>query len=226
MLVDLKIKDKQIIIVGGNGEVELKTKKLIDAKANITIISNQFTNELMKLESENIIRTIKKDFLDSIEIIRNIMPYAVFISTENEDIDRKIAISARNLGAVVNVIDRPHLNDFDMPAIAKIEDVRVAISTGGSSPAMASIIRQKIEKMNCTGQCKCITHQDLLQIKLQSQIRKLTRELIEGFDSRKEVLYTIIHNEKIKFLLENNQMDKAIEYAEQIIRDAAKRKNV
>ena len=226
MLVDLKIKDKQIIIVGGNGEVELKTKKLIDAKANITIISNQFTNELMKLESENIIRTIKKDFLDSIEIIRNIMPYAVFISTENEDIDRKIAISARNLGALVNVIDRPHLNDFDMPAIAKIEDVRVAISTGGSSPAMASIIRQKIEKMNCTGQCKCITHQDLLQIKLQSQIRKLTRELIEGFDSRKEVLYTIIHNEKIKFLLENNQMNKAIEYAELMIRDAAKRKNV
>ena len=226
MLVDLKIKDKQIIIVGGNGEVELKTKKLIDAKANITIISNQFTNELMKLESENIIRTIKKDFLDSIEIIRNIMPYAVFISTENEDIDREIAISARNLGALVNVIDRPHLNDFDMPAIAKIEDVRVAISTGGSSPAMASIIRQKIEKMNCTGQCKCITHQDLLQIKLQSQIRKLTRELIEGFDSRKEVLYTIIHNEKIKFLLENNQMDKAIEYAERIIRDAANRKNV
>ena len=226
MLVDLKIKDKQIIIVGGNGEVELKTKKLIDAKANITIISNQFTDELMRLESENIIRTIKKDFLDSIEIIRNIMPYAVFISTENEDIDREIAISARNLGALVNVIDRPHLNDFDMPAIAKIEDVRVAISTGGSSPAMASIIRQKIEKMNCTGQCKCITHQDLLQIKLQSQIRKLTRELIEGFDSRKEILYTIIHNEKIKFLLENNQMNKAIEYAELMIRDAAKRKNV
>ena len=226
MLVDLKIKDKQIIIVGGNGEVELKTKKLIDAKANITIISNQFTDELMRLESENIIRTIKKDFLDSIEIIRNIMPYAVFISTENENIDKEIAISARNLGALVNVIDRPHLNDFDMPAIAKIEDVRVAISTGGSSPAMASIIRQKIEKMNCTGQCKCITHQDLLQIKLQSQIRKLTRELIEGFDSRKEILYTIIHNEKIKFLLENNQMNKAIEYAELMIRDAAKRKNV
>ena len=226
MLVDLKINDKQIIIVGGNGEVELKTKKLIDAKANITIISNQFTDELMRLESENIIRTIKKDFLDSIEIIRNIMPYAVFISTENENIDKEIAISARNLGALVNVIDRPHLNDFDMPAIAKIEDVRVAISTGGSSPAMASIIRQKIEKMNCTGQCKCITHQDLLQIKLQSQIRKLTRDLIEGFDSRKEILYTIIHNEKIKFLLENNQMDKAIEYAERMIRDAAKRKNV
>ena len=226
MLVDLKIKDKQIIIVGGNGEVELKTKKLIDAKANITIISNQFTDELMRLESENIIRTIKKDFLDSIEIIRNIMPYAVFISTENENIDKEIAISARNLRALVNVIDRPHLNDFDMPAIAKIEDVRVAISTGGSSPAMASIIRQKIEKMNCTGQCKCITHQDLLQIKLQSQIRKLTRDLIEGFDSRKEILYTIIHNEKIKFLLENNQMNKAIEYAELMIRDAAKRKNV
>ena len=226
MLVDLKINDKQIIIVGGNGEVELKTKKLIDAKANITIISNQFTDELMRLESENIIRTIKKDFLDSIEIIRNIMPYAVFISTENENIDKEIAISARNLGALVNVIDRPHLNDFDMPAIAKIEDVRVAISTGGSSPAMASIIRQKIEKMNCTGQCKCITHQDLLQIKLQSQIRKLTRDLIEGFDSRKEILYTIIHNEKIKFLLENNQMNKAIEYAELMIRDAAKRKNV
>ena len=72
MLVDLKINDKQIIIVGGNGEVELKTKKLIDAKANITIISNQFTDELMRLESENIIRTIKKDFLDSIEIINTV----------------------------------------------------------------------------------------------------------------------------------------------------------
>ena len=46
--------------------------------------------------------------------------------------------AAKAAGVPVNVADRPALSDFIMPAIIDRDDVVVAISTGGSSPTLAT----------------------------------------------------------------------------------------
>jgi uroporphyrin-III C-methyltransferase/precorrin-2 dehydrogenase/sirohydrochlorin ferrochelatase len=68
-----------------------------------------------------------------------------FIATGNEASDRLAAEAARAAGVPANVMDRPELCDFIMPAIVERGPVTVAVSTGGASPTLAQIVRDRIE---------------------------------------------------------------------------------
>jgi len=49
------------------------------------------------------------------------------------------------MGVPVNVADRPALCDFILPAIVDRDEIVVAISTGGASPSLATVLRGRIE---------------------------------------------------------------------------------
>ncbi|MFZ5781093.1 MAG: siroheme synthase CysG [Pseudomonadota bacterium] len=70
-----------------------------------------------------------------------------FVATGEEGRDASASRLARSAGVPVNVADRPALSDFIMPAIVDRDGVVVAISTGGASPTLASILRGRIEAM-------------------------------------------------------------------------------
>jgi uroporphyrin-III C-methyltransferase/precorrin-2 dehydrogenase/sirohydrochlorin ferrochelatase len=70
---------------------------------------------------------------------------AVFVATEDEAADVAAHRQAKVAGVPVNVADRPALCDFIMPAIVDRDGVVVAISTGGASPTLATVLRGRIE---------------------------------------------------------------------------------
>ena len=53
--------------------------------------------------------------------------------------------AAQARGIPVNIVDRPALCSFIMPAVITRDDITVAVSTGGAAPVLARMIRQKIE---------------------------------------------------------------------------------
>jgi uroporphyrin-III C-methyltransferase/precorrin-2 dehydrogenase/sirohydrochlorin ferrochelatase len=71
----------------------------------------------------------------------------VFVATGDLERDTEAQRVARSLGVAVNVADRPMLSDFIVPAIVDREDVVVAISTGGASPSLATLLRRRIEAL-------------------------------------------------------------------------------
>jgi uroporphyrin-III C-methyltransferase/precorrin-2 dehydrogenase/sirohydrochlorin ferrochelatase len=72
---------------------------------------------------------------------------AVFVATGNLESDLEAQLAARAAGVPVNVADRPQLSDFILPAIVDRDEVVVAISTGGASPTLATLLRGRIEAM-------------------------------------------------------------------------------
>jgi uroporphyrin-III C-methyltransferase/precorrin-2 dehydrogenase/sirohydrochlorin ferrochelatase len=70
----------------------------------------------------------------------------IFVATDDRARDAAIAAEARHVRVPVNVTDRPELSDFIMPAIVDRGDVVVGISTGGTAPVLARLVRERIER--------------------------------------------------------------------------------
>jgi uroporphyrin-III C-methyltransferase/precorrin-2 dehydrogenase/sirohydrochlorin ferrochelatase len=72
---------------------------------------------------------------------------AVFVATGDLDRDSDARRAAKQAGVPVNVADRPALSDFILPAIIDRDEVVVAVSTGGASPSLATMLRGRIEAL-------------------------------------------------------------------------------
>jgi len=75
----------------------------------------------------------------------------VFGASGNDATDRVVAAVARDARLPVNVVDRPELSDFIMPAVVDRGEVVIGISTGGASPILAQRVRGWIEDALPTG---------------------------------------------------------------------------
>jgi uroporphyrin-III C-methyltransferase/precorrin-2 dehydrogenase/sirohydrochlorin ferrochelatase len=69
------------------------------------------------------------------------------VAAAGEPADAVIAARARALRIPVNVVDRPDLSTFIVPAIVDRGDVMVAIGTGGLAPVLARRLRARIEAL-------------------------------------------------------------------------------
>ena len=90
----------------------------------------------------------------AIEVFPNMAPDQVdlsdavaVIAADGSAADEAIAARARALRTPVNVVDRPELSTFIVPAIVDRGDVVVAIGTGGLAPVLARRLRARIEAL-------------------------------------------------------------------------------
>ena len=98
--------------------------------------------------------------------------------------------------------DDPEISDFAHPSVINIADtVQVAVSTGGSSPAMARKIKIKTESFLK----KNISSEDIYQIRLQKFARFKAKQVLSSQLDRKKFLYAVMNDKYVKGLLKEGK---------------------
>ncbi len=128
-------------VVGGGLVAERKVAALFEAGARVTVISPNLTTCLQSWASEGRLNHVARDYrrgdLGEFEM--------VFVATDNAEVNAAIARDGREQRVWVNSADDPSHCDFILPSVLRRGELVVAVSTGGSSPALARAIREELE---------------------------------------------------------------------------------
>ena len=201
LIVDLHLKGNLVIVIGSGNEGIKKVNSLFTQDCKILVISNKSNSQIEKYVKQGKIQ-FKKAKLKDATFLSKYKPYLVMATTSDMTLNRKIVEKARRMKSYAYASDDPEVSDFAHPSVINIADtVQVAVSTGGSSPAMARKIRLKMESFLK----KNISSEDIYQIKLQKFARFEAKKVISTQLDRKKFLYSVMNDKRVKELLKEGK---------------------
>ena len=141
----MELSKQSVLLIGGGEVAERKLDLLLKANANVTIVSPKFTSYIEELFVNKNINPIKDYY--NIKHLTNSSFAFVIAATNDESLNEQIAKDSNDNHILVNVVDKPKICDFIFPSILERGPITVAVSTGGSSPVLARMLRTKLETM-------------------------------------------------------------------------------
>lgn len=214
MFIDFKVNGKKVVAVGGGSEGYRKIQSFLDSTAEITVVSSEFSENIKAIAEQGKIRLEQIQIIDGKSFVEHLHPKPdiLLAVTDNPELNMQLVKEAKNVGCIVYCVTDPSVCDFSFPAVARIgEDIKIAISTGGKSPAMAMELRQRIECL--------VTLDDLLGIELQAYLRKLLKNCVSDQQVRSRFLNEILNNVDIKQALSEGNICVAKELALKFAQD-------
>ncbi|MBU8850214.1 MAG: bifunctional precorrin-2 dehydrogenase/sirohydrochlorin ferrochelatase [Desulfobacterales bacterium] len=192
VFLDLKAKD--CLVVGGGNVGARKAATLEKCGAKVKVISDRFSPGFDDLKKTSI--CIEKKKYEKKDV--NGM-FLVFAATNNSDLNQQIKDDASMLDILCNVADAPDNSDFLLPSIVDRGDLVLAVSTSGSSPAMAKRIRQDLENQFGSEYARLLL--------LMGNVRKKLLSSGHAPDEHKEIFHTLIEKGILEMIKANDEIN-------------------
>src|SRR5579875_2331458 len=177
----LKLAGRRCVVVGG-GEVGLqKVEGLLACDARVTLVAPEAVPPLAEYAAEGSIRWERRSYrsedLDG--------AFLVVAATDDTPLNQRIYADAEERAMLVNVVDVPALCNFILPAIVRNGPIAVAISTAGSSPALAKRMAAEIGERFGPPYAQLAL--------LLSEARPWAKEALPTYQDRKAFFERIVH---------------------------------
>jgi precorrin-2 dehydrogenase/sirohydrochlorin ferrochelatase len=139
--IALEMARRRCLVIGGGMVAERKIASLLEVGAEVTVISPAVTETISSWSKHNSIQLKLRCYQSG-----DVAGYQlVFVATDDDAVSDRIYREGRDCGAWVNAADDPARCDFIMPAVLRRGELVVAVSTGGTSPAVTRVIREELE---------------------------------------------------------------------------------
>lgn len=137
----LDIKDRNCLVVGGGRVGTRKVKALLRCGARVTVVSPVISDELALLAERKRITVKRRSYL-STDLDQ---AFVVIGATDSAEMNCRIHADAEKRQKLCNIVDRPELCNFIVPAVVSQGDLTITVSTSGSSPAFSKYLRQQLQ---------------------------------------------------------------------------------
>lgn len=141
--VFLNVKNKACLVVGGGEVATRKVMLLLQAGAQISVVSPKLDIVLNEYLAHGKIKHCAEYFHPG--HLQNIV--LVIAATNDLTTNQQVSEAAQQRQIPVNVVDNPDLCTFIMPSIVDRSPLLIAVSSGGQSPVLARLLRAQLEAM-------------------------------------------------------------------------------
>lgn len=181
----MKLKGRQILIVGAGNVGEPKIAGLLETGARIRVVALEATPNVREWADQGRIRLELRRFEpDDLSGM-----FLAVVATSSRNLNERIYAEAQRRGVLCNVVDVPDLCDFFYPSVVRRGDLQIAVSTAGKSPSLAQKIRQQLERQFGPAYAAWVSELgDTRQLILASDLEKERKlELLHSLASREAV---------------------------------------
>ncbi len=202
--VFLRVRGAKALVVGGGSVALRKCRDLLAAGAVVSAVAPSFCRALRRISSVQLSeRRFRASDLRGAAL--------VVAATGSAEVNERVAAEARRRGIPVNVVDRPELSTFIVPAVLRRGPIVVAVSTGGASPALARNLRDRISETISSGFGR---HAAFL-----SRVRPLVLKKISDARHRRRILERLAEDD-VREMIERGNSRRARAILREMIREA------
>jgi len=138
-----QLRDRACLLVGGGDVAERKARLLMDAGARLTVNALTFTPQFTVWAAEEMLTLAEGAFEE--RLLDDC--WLAIAATDNEAVNLQVSTEAEARRIFCNVVDAPTQASFIMPSIIDRSPLMVAVSSGGTSPVLARLLREKLESL-------------------------------------------------------------------------------
>ncbi len=138
----VEMQGRQVLLVGGGHVALEKVGKLVRAGALVTVVAPDLIPEVRAFIDAGEARWEQRAFragdTAGFEMI--------MVATDDGAVNATVASEARAAGIWVNAADDVNNCDFILPSLVQRGNIAIAASTGGTSPALARWLRERLDE--------------------------------------------------------------------------------
>lgn len=139
--VFMNVRGQPVLVVGGGEVAARKVVLLQEAGAKVGVVAPGLCPHLRHQAEMHRIDWRHRHFVPA-DLDGCVL---VVAATDDQAVNQEVSRLCKVRGVPVNVVDDPALCSFIMPSIIDRSPVQIAVSTGGASPVLARLLRERLE---------------------------------------------------------------------------------
>lgn len=200
-----QLRGRACLLVGGGDVAERKARLLLDAGAQLTVNALTFIPQFTAWAAEGMLTLVEGEFSETLldEC------WLAIAATDNDAVNQRVSDAAEARRIFCNVVDAPKEASFIMPSIIDRSPLMVAISSGGTSPVLARLLREKLESL---------LPQHLGHVaKFAGQLRNRVKSHFATMSERRRFWEKLFVNDRLAQSLANQNMAAVESITEQML---------